>query len=424
MPFLYSLFWYLALPFALLRLWLRGKREPGYREHIPERFGFYRGKPNAPMIWVHAVSAGETRAAEPLIRALLARYPDHHLLLSHMTATGRSTGGVLFKDVQERITQVFLPYDVKPFINRFLRHFSPRICILMETEVWPNLIARCQRLGVPTALVNARLSEKSFKKALRLPSLILPTAKAISVVAAQSKSDAERLAALGAQDVTITGNIKFDVVAPANALQNGLLLRQKIGARSVLLCASTRDGEEALILNAYAKTLASRKDILLIITPRHPQRFDEVATLLDQMQLSYVRRSAINIEDEQRIFEDTQVILGDSMGEMYMYYAASDIAFIGGSLAPLGGHNLIEACAMGKPVLTATHTFNFAEVTEQALAANAAIRVQDADDLMRQSAQLIAAPDTLQNMGNNAHAYFLQHQGATDRTMQVISKFL
>ncbi|MFZ6750224.1 lipid IV(A) 3-deoxy-D-manno-octulosonic acid transferase [Undibacterium sp. Ren11W] len=425
MRLIYSLVWWLALPIVLLRLWLRGRQEPGYRQHIFERLGFYSGKPdrNTKTIWVHAVSAGETRAAEPLIRALLQRYPDHRILLSHMTPTGRATGISLFSDVAGRITPVFLPYDIDSMIRRFLRHFSPRLCILIETEVWPNLVAQCQRARLPVTLVNARLSEKSLKKAIKLASLILPAARAIHYVAAQSGPDAERLLKLDVQRLCVTGNMKFDVSPPPQMAERGARLRQQLGTRPVFICASTRDGEEELILKAFVALAQPRP--LLILTPRHPQRFDQVAAMLTAHQLTYLRRSALALEQAPGALADTiDVVLGDSMGEMYMYYAAADVAFVGGSLVNLGGHNLIEACAMGKPVLTGPYTFNFSEITEQAIAAKAALRAADATELMALAQQLIADQNKRNAMGNNAHAFFLQHQGATARTMQMLEQFL
>jgi 3-deoxy-D-manno-octulosonic-acid transferase len=425
MRLIYSLVWWLALPIVLLRLWLRGRQEPGYRQHILERLGLYSGKPDASAktIWVHAVSAGETRAAEPLIRALLLRYPDHRILLSHMTPTGRATGISLFSDVAERITPVFLPYDIDSMIRRFLRHFSPRLCILIETEVWPNLVAQCRHARVPVTLVNARLSEKSLKKAIKLASLILPAARAIHYVAAQSGPDAERLLKLDVQRLCVTGNMKFDVSPPPQMAERGARLRQQLGSRPVFICASTRDGEEELILKAFVALAQPRP--LLILTPRHPQRFDQVAAMLTAHQLRYLRRSSLQLEQTpDPLADDVDVVLGDSMGEMYMYYAAADVAFVGGSLVNLGGHNLIEACAMGKPVLTGPYTFNFSEITEQAIAAKAALRAADATELMALAQQLLADQTKRNAMGNNAHAFFMQHQGATARTMQMLEQFL
>lgn len=426
---LYSLFWWLALPFVLLRLWIRGRTEPGYRQHIAERFGIYdqtsSGTPEhqTKTIWVHAVSAGETRAAEPLIRALLARYPQHHLLLTHMTPVGRATGKILFADVRPRLTQSFIPYDIKRFIRRFLRYFSPQICILIETEVWPNLVAECEISNIPVVLVNARLSEKSLTKAMKMPSLFLPAAEAVSAVAAQSEPDAMRLKKLGAKNISVNGNMKFDVAPPALMAQHGAQLREYIGKRPVFVCASTRDGEEELLLDAFVKL--QQPHALLIITPRHPQRFDEVAAMLTARGLNFVRRSTIQLGTTSLTLPpQTQVVLGDSMGEMYMYYAACDLAFIGGSLMPLGGHNLIEACAMGKPVLTGPHTFNFSEITNQAILAEAALRAADAEQVMVLAHNLLIKPQFRLNMGKNALAFFQQHQGATARTMQVLEHYI
>jgi len=427
MRLLYSFVWGLSLPFAVFRLWWRGRREPGYRQHIAERLGFFPAyvAQQQPTIWVHAVSAGETRAAEPLIRALLASYPQHHLLLTHMTATGRETGGKLFADVSSRLTQAFLPYDINWMMRRFLRHYSPQLCVLIETEVWPNLIAQCKELQVPVTLVNARLSAKSLNKARRLSALMLPAAHAISAVAAQSNPDAERLAELGISQPQVTGNMKFDVTPPALMAERGIALRRSFGERQVILCASTRDGEEELILAAFLEQfpLLTEKP-LLVITPRHPQRFDQVAAMLEARGISYVRRSALDHATVAPISGDVQVLLGDTMGEMYMYYAAADVAFVGGSLVPLGGHNLIEACAMGKAVLTGLHTFNFSEITDQAIAAGAALRVDGARSMLREALALLGDDKKREAMGQHAHAFFLQHQGATARTMAILAPFL
>jgi 3-deoxy-D-manno-octulosonic-acid transferase len=420
---LYSLVWSLALPFVILRLWLRGKQEPGYRQHISERLGWYQAIDTRKFIWVHAVSAGETRAAEPIIRALLQAYPQHHILLTHMTPIGRSTGQSLFANVADRVTQTFIPYDINWMIRRFLRHFKPTICVLIETEVWPNLIAQCKAASIPVTLVNARLSDRSLKKALRLSRLILPAAQAIDYVAAQSGPDAERLRALGVRDLCVTGNMKFDVTPPPLMAERGAKLRAYFEQRPVFICASTREGEEALIVDAFMRLQLPRA--LLIITPRHPQRFEQVASLLSQHQLRFVRRSTLDLNQEELpIPPDTQVFLGDSMGEMYMYYAASDLAFVGGSLVPLGGHNLIEAFAMSRPVITGPHTFNFSEITEQAIDADCAQRASDADNVMQRAQALLDDSARRQAMGTQAHAFFLQHQGATDRTMRAIEKFI
>lgn len=419
MRILYSLMWYLALPLVLARLWLRGRREPGYRHHWPERLGFYGRKTGpAPLsIWVHAVSVGETRAAEPLIDALLAAWPECRVILTHMTPTGRATGKALFGAHGARLLQSYLPYDTAAMVDRFITHFEPRICILMETEVWPNLIHQCGRRGVPVALVNARLSQRSLGKAQRLGRLMQDAARGIALVAAQTEADAARVRALGVANVAVTGSIKFDVLVPAAALATGAALRAQIGARPVLLCASTRDGEEALILDAWRRA-ALPAGLLLVLVPRHPQRFDEVADLLAARGLRVRRRS--QLADGAPLAAEVQVLLGDSMGEMFAYYAACDCAFIGGSLLPLGGQNLIEACALGKPVLIGPHTFNFALVTHDALAAGAAIEVADAAQLMRRAAELLQQRAELAAMGARAQAFASWHRGATGRTLALL----
>jgi 3-deoxy-D-manno-octulosonic-acid transferase len=292
MRLLYSFFWCLALPLVLARLWWRGRKEPGYREHIAERFGSYDlPKPVGPVIWVHAVSVGETRAAEPLINALLEAYPQHTILLTHMTPTGRATGKSLFAARGDRVVQAYLPYDIGFLAARFIRRFEPRLCILMETEVWPNLIAQCTKYLVHVALVNARLSERSLRKAMRLKKLMVPATRQIDCIAAQTEADAERIRQLGARNVHVTGSIKFDVEPPPAVLEKGRRLREQIGVRPVLSCAITREGEEALILDALETV--DFGDVLLLIVPRHPQRFDEVANLIGARGLKTMRRSAL-----------------------------------------------------------------------------------------------------------------------------------
>ncbi len=417
MRLIYSAAWWFALPLVLLRLFVRGRKEPGYRQHIVERLGFYPGVSydrTSPVLWVHAVSVGETRAAQPLIDALLAAYPTHTLLLTHMTPTGRATGKDLFGK-QARVVQSYLPYDTGFMVSRFLRNFKPKLCVLMETEVWPNVMAQCVRHDVPVALVNARLSERSLNKALCLPGLFVDAAGAMSCVAAQTESDAVRIRRLGAPSVHVTGSIKFDVTPPPEMLQRGAILRQQFGSRPVLVCANTRDGEEVLILDALLQQ--HRSDILLLLVPRHPQRFNDVAQLIIARSLPLARRST---STDEEIGIDIRVFLGDSMGEMFAYYAACDLAFVGGSLLPLGGHNLIEASAVGKPVLVGPHTFNFADAAENAIAAGGAQRVADAADMWQHAIHLLDDAAARNQMGENARHFAQQHGGATARTMNLL----
>ncbi len=425
---LYTFAWWLALPLVLGRLWWRGRKEAGYLEHWGERLGFYaQARSDAMTIWVHAVSVGETRASEPLVDALLKAYPASRIVMTHMTPTGRATGQALYGKHGHRLVQSYIPYDIGAIVARFLRHFEPRICILMETEVWPNLIAQCAAHKVPVALVNARLSERSLRRGQQFGSLMLDAARAIPLVAAQTEADAERIRSLGAPHVGVTGSIKFDVVVPQAALDTGKWLRGLIGGRPVLLCASTREGEEGDILDAWRAAPQTPLDPaapaalnpLLLLVPRHPQRFDEVAAMAAARGLSVQRRSQLGQLDAK-----VQVLLGDSMGEMFAYYAACDCAFIGGSLQPLGGQNLIEACALGKPVLVGPHTFNFALATEQAIEAGGAVCVADATELMQQAMRLLANDAARASMGERAMGFANQHRGATARTMALIAPLL
>ena len=409
--FAYTLLLYVLLPGALWHLLWRARRQPEYLRHVPERFGYFRqASPEQPVIWVHAVSVGETRAAEPLIRELRKRHPDHRILITHMTPTGRSTGAALFGD---RVTTCYLPYDFPGAVARFLARFRPRVGVLMETEIWPNLVHACRERGVPLYLVNARLSEKSCEKYRKFPELTRTTLQQFAGVAAQGEDDARRLRGLGAPSVLIAGNLKFDVTVPPEQVATGRAWRAACGSRPVLLAASTREGEEALLLDALTTT--DTPEILLIIVPRHPQRFDEVAELIARREIRYQRRSAGFAAGP-----DTRVILGDTMGEMPAYYAACDAAFVGGSLLPYGAQNLIEACAVGRPVLVGPSTYNFADAVEGAVAAGAALRVMDAGELMREARRLLLDGRARQSMGEAALAFCRTHQGATQRVLELL----
>lgn len=421
---LYSIVWWIILPFALLRIWIRGKKEPGYREHVLERLGFFPPlsiKKNS--IWVHAVSVGETRAALPLIEALLSAYPQKDLLLTCMTATGRATGYELLGQ-NPRVMQAFLPYDIGSMMHRLISHFSPSICILMETEVWPNLIFQCQKSNIPVALVNARLSERSLKKGKKAGSLITSAASGITTVAAQTETDAIRLRHFGSAHVNVVGSVKFDVSPKEEALIKGKKLRALIGERPVLMCASTRDGEELLILEALDSLMP--KNTLLLLVPRHPQRFNDVADFIQAKNKTFLRRSTLssNFESDQPISPDTQILLGDSMGEMFCYYSASDLAFIGGSLKPLGGQNLIEACAVGTPVLIGEHSFNFEAITEDAIKEGVAFRIHDAKELFQKAAFLLSDLPKCYSIGEKAKDFARTQKGATEKTLAQLKPFI
>lgn len=414
---LYTCLLYLLLPFTPLKLLWRGKKQPEYLQHWRERYGFYQAAVQKPVIWLHCVSVGETRAAEPLIKALLSQYPAHQILLTHTTPTGRATSEQLFGD---SVTRVYLPYDVPFAVARFLQHFKPVVGALMETELWFNLIAGCKQRNIPVLLVNARLSEKSAAGYAKLGQLLTQGLQNLSAIAAQTKADASRLQSLGAAEVSITGNIKFDVAPHATAHGLGAQLRQQLGTtRPVFLAASTRDGEEELIMQAVS--LANIPDLLTIIVPRHPQRFDAVAELLKKANQPFIRRSTLN---DAAVPSSTRYLLGDSMGEMFTYYASCDIAFIGGSLLPLGGQNLIEACSMGKPVLVGPHTFNFEEATKMAIAAGAANRVQNVEELSHKLQHLFANAQQIQAMCDASIQFSEQNRGATQKTLNVLQAYI
>jgi 3-deoxy-D-manno-octulosonic-acid transferase len=414
MRLLYTLLWYLALPLLPLRLRWRGRREPGYRLRVGERFGRYAEdmpRLHGEVVWIHAVSLGETRAAEPLLRKIARERPHATVLLTSMTATGREAGRALGESIGgKRVVQAWLPYDLPFAVNAFLDRFAPQSGVLMETELWPNLVHACRARGVPLHLVNARMSARSAAGYARFPALTRPMLAALAGVAAQTSADAQRLEALGARDVAVTGSVKFDVAVPDAMVALGAALRARCGRdRPLWLAASTRDGEEALLLDAMARG-ALPADALLLLVPRHPQRFDEVFALVRARGLACVRRSSA-----APVERATRVVLGDSLGEMLAYCAAADVAFVGGSLLPLGGQNLLEPIAVGVPTLVGPHTFNFAETTERAIEAGAAGRVADADALVAEVGRLLRDPVLRDTMRAAAATFMAAHRGAADR---------
>ncbi|HDR9802514.1 TPA: lipid IV(A) 3-deoxy-D-manno-octulosonic acid transferase [Burkholderia cenocepacia] len=428
---IYRALWWLVAPAAVIRLYVRSRKERGYREHIGERFGHVAGRSpddRAPLIWVHAVSVGETRAAQPLIDALMRARPDARILLTHMTPSGRATGEQIFGD---RVLRCYLPYDMPGAVRRFLRAWRPTLGLVMETEVWPTLIDECRRADVPLVLTNARMSARSFRRAAKFGAATRDVFGGFSRVLAQSPADAERLTSLGARNVTVLGNLKFDMTTPPELAARGHAWRDAIGARPVWVAASTRENEEALVLQAFAEMRTP--GALLMLVPRHPQRFAEVEALVARSGLKCVRRSvwaadaaalAAGRPAAEPLADDVTVLLGDSMGELGAYYAAADIAFIGGSLLPLGGQNLIEACAVGVPVLIGPHVFNFTQATADAVAAGAAMQVEDPLDLAHVLDALFADKARRIAMGAAGAAFAARHRGATARTVDVLAALL
>jgi 3-deoxy-D-manno-octulosonic-acid transferase len=406
----YTLGVIVLLPWALLHLVWRARRQPDYLRHWGERFGFYGDRPRQSVIWIHAVSVGETRAAQPLLAALHKRYPEHRIVFSHMTPTGRETSTALFGDSVDR---VYLPYDTPWAVARFLDHFRPTLGLIMETELWPNLVAACRTRNLPLLLVNGRLSERSARRYAKLPALTRQTLNNLAAIAAQGDDDARRLRELGAAEVVVLGNMKFDIEPPTAQLELGRELRAAIGDRPLFLCASTREGEEALILAAWPRDCP----VLLAIVPRHPQRFDAVAALVAARGFALQRRS-----DRVAIAASTQVWLGDSMGELFAWYAAAAVTFVGGSLLNYGSQNLIEPCSVGTPVLIGPSTFNFADAARAAIAAQAVIQVGDAAALIREALALISDTARRTAMADFGRAFAASHRGATARTMALIER--
>ena len=406
---LYAALLRLLTPLYLLRLWRRGAREPLYRQALPERLGFYRSPPEAPgRLWIHAVSLGETRAASALIDALREVEPGLRILLTQSTATGREAAQALLR---EGDALAWLPYDTPGAVRRFLRHWQPRVGVLMETEVWPTLQREAERAGLKMVLANARLSEKSLRQGRRFAALLRPAARRMSLALAQTQADAERIRAMGAARVDVAGNLKYDIAVDPALIARGQAWARQVG-RPVLMLAVSREGEEAALLAEWVKQPAPRP--LLAIVPRHPQRFDDVAALVDAAGLKLARRSGWDDEPTPQALA-ADVWLGDSMREMPLYYGLASVALLGGSFEPLGGQNLIEAAACGCPVLAGPHTFNFAEATELALAAGAAERCANLAKAVGRGMGLCANAGAREAMSRSALAFSAAHRGAAAR---------
>ncbi len=418
----YSNLLWLLKPVYVLRLWWRGRAEPLYRHAIRERLGVYEGPSWTGGLWVHAVSLGETRASAALIDALRAERPGLRLLLTHSTATGREAGLALLR---EGDMQAWLPYDTPGVVQRFFEHFRPAVGVLMETEIWPNLLYEAKAARVPMVLANARLSPKSQRKGQRVAIVLHPAVKSLSLVLAQTEADAQRLLESGAGETLVCGNLKFDIAPPQAVLDCGrqwrAALDRSTSKRSVVLAAVTREGEEAMLLQAWLQQPAAGRP-LLVIVPRHPQRFDEVAALVAHVGLSLSRRSRWgDAPTDADLAAD--VWMGDSMGEMPLYYALADVALLGGSFAPLGGQNLIEAAACGCPVVMGPHTFNFAQAAELSLAAGASLRVVDMAEGVRTACELVRQAQR-EDLARKAVAFAASHRGAAQRMAQKIVAWL
>lgn len=411
---LYTLLFHLGLPLVALRLFLRGRKAPAYRERIGERFALGLPPLQPGGIWVHAVSVGESIAAAPMIRALLERYPQLPITVTCMTPTGSERIRAMFAN-EPRIQHCYLPYDLPWAAARFLDKARPKLGIIMETELWPNHIHQCARRGIPVALANARLSERSARGYARFAGLTRPMLEEMSLFAVQTEAEAERFRQLGARPATVqvTGSIKFDLKIDEQLLPRARELRGQWGAtqRPVWIAASTHDGEDALILAAHQQLLAVHGDALLILVPRHPERFDAVHQLCSE-QFATVRRSTGAPVDAQ-----TRVLLGDTMGELLFLYALADIAFVGGSLVPTGGHNPLEPAALALPVIMGPHVFNFLEISAMLREAGALEQVDDAVGLATEVRRLIELPQDARKMGEAGVAVMRANQGALQQLL-------
>ncbi|PAU87615.1 3-deoxy-D-manno-octulosonic acid transferase [Pseudomonas sp. WN033] len=414
---LYSLIFTLCLPLVVVRLLYRAWRAPAYARRWSERFAL-GGDVRSGGIWVHAVSVGESIAAAPMVRALLERYPQLPVTMTCMTPTGSEQIRKLFGG---RVGHAYLPYDLPWLQRRLIRRLQPQVAIIMETELWPNLVAECKRAGVPVVLANARLSERSARGYNRVSVLVRPMFAALDWVAVQTHAEAARFRELGVPEaaMTVTGSIKFDLQPTPETLAQAAELRRSWGTRPVWIAASTHAGEDEQVLAAHRQVLLTQPEALLVLVPRHPERFDNVARLAQDAGFSVVRRS------EQRLPAVTdQVFLGDSMGELMMFYGCADIAFVGGSLVATGGHNYLEPAALGLPILSGPHRFNFTEISELLEGAGALVEVDGADALAEQVVLWLEQPGRARNAGAAGQAVVRANQGALQRLLEGVGRFV
>jgi 3-deoxy-D-manno-octulosonic-acid transferase len=409
---LYTLLLYLAVPLVLLRLLLKSRRLPDYRRRIAERFGRVPPAPDGVAVWLHAVSVGETLAALPLIEHLLARHGEGRIWVTTTTPTGSAR---VRAALGERVRHSYVPYDLPHAVVRFLGRVRPRQVVVMETELWPNLFRAVHRRGVPLTIANARLSQRSFRRYSRLRGAIAGVLGDCTQIAAQSAADAERFRALGAPRIVVTGNIKFDIAPPPGQLAAGRALRQALGAaRPAWIAASTHEGEEQAALDAHRAVCAAFPKAVLLLVPRHPQRFEQAARLIEKSGLRWSRRSA------PAGIDGSQVYLGDSMGEMFAYFAAADVAFVGGSLAPIGGHNILEPAALGLPVLFGPHMGNFIAARDLLLAAGAARAVPDSAALAPAVIEWLEVPQIREQAGAAGRQAVTANRGALNRLIALL----
>ena len=419
---LYTLLFHLGLPLVAIRLWLRARKAPAYARRIGERFALNLPTLQPGGIWVHAVSVGESIAAAPMIRELLKRYPQLPITVTCMTPTGSERIQALFAN-EPRIQHCYLPYDLPWAAARFLNRVLPKRAVIMETELWPNHIHQCARGGIPVALANARLSARSAKGYGRFARLTRPMLEEMSLIAVQTETEAERFRQLGARPecVEVTGSIKFDLTIDPQLLVDARELREQWQAlaRPVWIAASTHEGEDEIVLAAHRQLLGHYPNALLMLVPRHPERFNQVFELCQREGFATVRRSS-----GEPVTASTQVMLGDTMGELLFLYALADTAFVGGSLVPNGGHNLLEPAALAKPVLSGPHLFNFLEISAMLRDAGALEEVDDAQGLALAVQRLFELPQDARRMGQAGLKVMQRNQGALQRLLDGLGRLM
>jgi|WetSurMetagenome_2_1015567.scaffolds.fasta_scaffold17386_2 3-deoxy-D-manno-octulosonic-acid transferase len=413
----YSLLGYCLIPVIIGRLFFKGFKSPDYWKRWSERFGFFKSFSSHQRIWIHAVSFGEVQASVPLIKALQQKYSSYDFLITTMTPTGAQQAKTLFG---ETITHLYLPYDLWHASFLFVDRTKPTLGIIIETELWSNLFHACKKRHIPLFLINARLSEKSFQKYQQfIPSLTKQTLKCLTHIAAQTIDDKRRLEQLGANNINITGNLKFDIEISNSIFEKATELRKDIENRPIWIAASTHEGEETIILNVHRQIQRTIPNVLLVLVPRHPERFNQIFQLCEQREFKTSRRSL-----SQKISEKTDIYLGDTMGELLILYAAADVAFVGGSLIPRGGHNLIEPAMLGKPILTGQFVFNFTDITKHLLETNAAVQILDEQQLVKNVLFLLINPFDRQQMGYRGKTFVESNRGALEKVLKLISVIL
>lgn len=409
----YTILLYLALPLALLRLYWRGRQTPAYRQRWWERLAWFPSLPAAECLWLHAVSLGEVRAALPLIRALQVRYPQYPLLVTTTTPTGSRQ---VREALGDTVFHVYAPYDLPPIVARFLARTRPRQVIIMETELWPNWFAACAQRGIPLIVANARLSVRSARRYAWVRRLVRPLLRQATLIAAQTASDADRFRVLGAPRVVVMGNLKYDLALPEGLAEQGRVLRRQLGEhRPVWIAASTHAGEEERVLEAFEILRRYWPDLLLLLVPRHPERFAVVDDRCRRRGWAVAQRST-----GERCTATTEVFLGDSLGELLLFYAAADVAFVGGSLVPVGGHNVLEPAALAVPVVVGPHTFNFTEVVAELRLVGACWPVADSEELATAVNGLLEDVVGREVAGRQGRAVVIANRGALDRLLALV----